>query len=360
MGSRMQRPLLIGPLPPPWGGARVSFQLFYDYLQEETAVSCQHYDIPIRNNRDGDPPGNVNHGKTLRVLCQCLRQLPSSNSVLIFGSRSFCFSYGLIILAVAKLLGKPSYVRFFGGRPMLEFANKPSFISAIPLRLLSLAKKITLETKIGANEFPAFLRGKTEAIPAYRPRGEATAVPPQDNIVRFVYVGGVTAVKGLEVLQAAFSQLTQTSPPDKPVEMHLYGAGPDELVRKLQNTPDVHFHGKVENALLRQRLPTYDAFVFPSRYANEGHPGVLIEAFMAGLPVIASNLPGIDEIIENEVNGLLIESDSVSTLTKAMRRLAVDPDFRRQLSTGSITSSNQFDVQNVAPQLAAAMGLTLT
>ncbi len=360
MGSKTQRPLLIGPLPPPWGGARVSFQLFHNYLQEETAVSCQHYDIPIRNNRNGDPPGSVNHGKTIAILGRCLRQLPSSNSVLIFGSRSFCFSYGLIILIAAKLFKKPSYVRFFGGRPMLEFADKPGFVSAIPLRLLSLAKKITLETKIGANEFPSFLRHKTRAIPAYRPRVEQTAVPPQDNIIRFVYVGGITAVKGLEVLQAAFAQLTQSLPPDKPIELHLYGAGPDELVQKLQNTSGVHFHGKIENTLLRQRLPTYDAFVFPSRYTNEGHPGVLIEAFMAGLPVIASNLPGIDEIIEDEVNGLLIESDSVPALTEAMQRLVVDSDFRQQLSTGSMTSSYNFDVQNVAPQLTAAMGLVLT
>jgi glycosyltransferase involved in cell wall biosynthesis len=51
----------------------------------------------------------------------------------------------------------------------------------------------------------------------------------------------------------------------------------------------VHYHGVVDNIELRRQLTFYDVFVFPSVYDNEGHPGVLIEALMAGLPIISSD-----------------------------------------------------------------------
>jgi glycosyltransferase involved in cell wall biosynthesis len=204
------------------------------------------------------------------------------------------------------------------------------------------------------------LQPKVAPIPAYRERLAVTAVPnKQDNFIRFVYVGGITPVKGVDVLLAAFIQLTQSLPPDLRVELHLYGTGAVELVQKLQNTPGVHYHGKVNNFLLRQQLVTYDVFVFPSRYTNEGHPGVLIEAFMAGLPVIASNLPGIDEIIEDETNGLLVEAGSAQALVEAMRCMVADADFRQRLAAGSAVNANRFDAQVVLPQLAATMGVTL-
>lgn len=55
--------LLIGPLPPGWGGARVTFKIFYDYLKENQNNDIMHFDLPSKNNRDKNPQGKVDHYK---------------------------------------------------------------------------------------------------------------------------------------------------------------------------------------------------------------------------------------------------------------------------------------------------------
>ena len=65
-------------------------------------------------------------------------------------------------------------------------------------------------------------------------------------------------------------------------------------------------------------LSSYDVLLFPSYFEGEGFPGVLIDAFISGLPVIASDWNLNSEIVENGVTGLLIEPKSSDELTKAM------------------------------------------
>ena len=58
------------------------------------------------------------------------------------------------------------------------------------------------------------------------------------------------------------------------------------------------------------------------------------EALAAGRPVIATNLGGISDMVEHEVNGLLFELGDVAGLAAAIRRLATDPALREQLRRG--------------------------
>ena len=60
----------------------------------------------------------------------------------------------------------------------------------------------------------------------------------------------------------------------------------------------------------------YDVLVLPTFWKGEGYPGVIIEAFSVGLPVVATNLPGISEMIDSQ-SGILVPPHSASTLAKA-------------------------------------------
>ena len=332
MTSNLKRSLLIGPLPPPWGGARVSFNLFYDFLQVDLDPSIIHFDVPIRKNRGGSPPGPVDHKKTVFAIFNVLRSIPRADFVTVFGSRSFCFSYGLIILLVSKLFGKACYFRFFGGRPMLEFVNYPIILTKIILGMLSLADKISLETNFGASEFPLGIQEKTAVVPGYRPRIiiEEELDKPNADLIRFVYVGGITKMKGISVLADAFSSLQSGIG-----ELHLFGAGEAEIINRLENCPGVYFHGLLENNELRRALPTYDVFVFPTTYRTEGHPGVLIEAFMAGLPIITTDVPGINEMVIDGQNGLIVPSGDAGRLVDALHTVATDEELRSRLAVGA-------------------------
>ena len=85
--------------------------------------------------------------------------------------------------------------------------------------------------------------------------------------------------------------------------------------------------GYVHNA--REYLKAFDLFLLPSK--KEGMPYAVLEAGAAGLPVIASRVGGIPEIIEHQKNGLLIDPNDTSTLVHALKQLVDDSDLRTRL-----------------------------
>ena len=71
-----------------------------------------------------------------------------------------------------------------------------------------------------------------------------------------------------------------------------------------------------------------DVLVFPSRPAGEGMPGVLIEAGLSGLPVVATTVPGVRSIVRDGETGLVVPVDDVAAMASATARLLADPDLR--------------------------------
>ena len=79
-----------------------------------------------------------------------------------------------------------------------------------------------------------------------------------------------------------------------------------------------------------QLLRQYDLLAVPSRTFETG-PLVVLEAFAAGVPVIGSNLGGVNELVRHEVNGLLVEPPALSGWVSALRRCVEEPDLLPRL-----------------------------
>lgn len=94
--------------------------------------------------------------------------------------------------------------------------------------------------------------------------------------------------------------------------------------------PDIKFNiiSNVPDAA--KYLKNFDIFVLPS--IKEGFPYVILEAGLAGLPVIASNIGGIPEIIENEKEGLLVPPANPEHLANAIKKLIEDKTLRENLA----------------------------
>jgi glycosyltransferase involved in cell wall biosynthesis len=351
--------LLIGPSPPPFVGARVSFQLFLDYLMHHSSVSINYFDLPVLSETKPTPTGRVDHVKTILGLVNVIPALLSGRSVVIFASRGFCFSYGLILSMVSRLLGKHCYIRFFGGHPVLYLQKFPNVLRRIIFLGLKSAYRLSIATKIGASEFPEFLRKKFQIIPGYRPviPAKFSSRSAQDDTFRFVYAGAISEEKGIDVLLKSFSKLHINAGKVRSLELHLYGRVSSHLLDTLLEKSGVHWHGEIDNIVLRRQLSSFNVFVFPSVYDNEGHPGVLIEALMAGLPIISSDQPVIRELLFDNVNSLIVEPGDIRGLSRAMNRLVNDSALRKKLSKAALETSSKFDAANVLPELAKALGL---
>lgn len=73
-----------------------------------------------------------------------------------------------------------------------------------------------------------------------------------------------------------------------------------------------------------------DVMALPS--LSEGLPNVILEAMAFGVPVVASQVGGVPEIIDHGINGLLIESASSTNLAQALIKLANDPHLAKKLA----------------------------
>jgi glycosyltransferase involved in cell wall biosynthesis len=87
---------------------------------------------------------------------------------------------------------------------------------------------------------------------------------------------------------------------------------------------------------------------------RDGIPNVLVEAMAAGAPVVATNVSGIPELVQDEVNGLLIEPEDPHALADALIRLHEDPKLARRLTANARhTVHDRFDGERLARDLAA-------
>ena len=346
-----------------------------DYVRGLPNLSIERFDLPVHHPlyREDGLPGPLSHRRTVMAVSCAVARIPRVDNVILFGAVDVCFSYGLALMLCAKLFRKRCAVRITGGRAVFATRLLPAFVRSACFSMARVIDVVLTQTEVARDDLPAKLRSKAVAIGGFRPR--PPPVPPSARrtagTVSFVFVGrtgpddGRTATddKGLDVLLDAVDRL-RTSParecglePPEGIEFHAYGPASPGLVERIRRTPGMTAHGFMANDRIREALRQHDVLVFPSRYALEGHPGVVMEAFMAGLPVIASDLPGPSEIVRHEVNGLVVGTGDPNALAKAVARLATDRALRRRLAAGARASASEFDQERVLPRLVEALGL---
>jgi glycosyltransferase involved in cell wall biosynthesis len=112
-----------------------------------------------------------------------------------------------------------------------------------------------------------------------------------------------------------------------PVEAFMVGDGPlAPLLEPRADRLGVRLLGRRDD--VASLLAGSDVFVFPSEVKGEGLPGVLIEAAMSGLPIVATAVPGARDVVEDEVSGFVVAVDDLEALVEAITRLALDPELR--------------------------------
>ena len=360
--------LLVGPPPYRDGGSRVTFDILLDYLGRFPHFAIEVFDLPVHHpfHDACGLPGPLSHRRTVMGVLRALLRVHRVDTVVLVGSSDFCFSYGLAFVFCAKLFRRRCVARMTGGRAVFLTNRLPAPIRAVCLFLFQAVDIFSVETEVARNELPERLRAKTVVVRGFRPRDAVLSpIHRRGGRTSFAFVGRTastesaseTPEKGLDVLLDAFDRARNDRASAGCMEVHLYGLVPGSLVERTQRTPGVFVHGYLSNDRLRAAFQRHDVLAFPSRYKFEGHPGAIIEAFGAGLPVIASDLPGPSEIVEDGVNGLVVKTGDAEAFAAAMTRLAADRELRRRLADGARASASGFDQERVLPRLAAALGL---
>lgn len=122
-----------------------------------------------------------------------------------------------------------------------------------------------------------------------------------------------------------------------------------QQVKDLGLEQHVFFTGTIEDAA--RFLPAFDLFVLPSKSEAFGY--VLIEAGQAGVPVVATEVGGIPDIITDGENGLLVPPDNTPALAQALKSLLNDKELRQTLARAHYERSQTFTTEKMITETAA-------
>jgi glycosyltransferase involved in cell wall biosynthesis len=174
-----------------------------------------------------------------------------------------------------------------------------------------------------------------------------------------IAVGRLIPKKGFEVLLRAFDLVVQKKPHCR---LMIVGDGSGQkkltgLIKQLSLDNHVELLGWQKHDTTLQLIRQATVLVAPSLVAEDGDrdgiPNVILEAFACGTPVIASNLEGINEVVEHRRTGMLVEPGDILGLTSAIRELLLNKCLQSRLSqTAYKTAAQRFDSMKNAQQLA--------
>lgn len=161
---------------------------------------------------------------------------------------------------------------------------------------------------------------KNGAIDRY---AEFEAIEPSPHSL--IYLGRLEEYKGIRELIAGFSQVAEKFPEAK---LHIYGTGPLSDYCQKHSNSQIIYHGFTDEPL--KKIAESEIFILPSYI--EGLSLSLIDATMLGKAIIATNIDGNPEVVEDQKNGLLIPAKDIDALAEAIEKLLSNPKLVKEFS----------------------------
>ena len=176
--------------------------------------------------------------------------------------------------------------------------------------------------------------------------------PRANDRVRFVFLSRLTELKGIFHILESVRQLNEAGL-ERRFEVDFYGRVDADVHERFLELCDslsnVSYKGflKLDVPEGYATLASYDAMLFPTMHVTEGFPGVIADAAIAALPVIASDWQYAEEIIGDGRCGLLFKTGDNDALTATMRRVIEDPALLQPLRRAALERSALYDVDRV-------------
>ena len=316
LGSPL-RVLLVGPLPPPTGGATVSFGRLVDDLRQRQ--DCRIEVVNISRPRHRNTFWN-NLYLAVRTLAAVSVKARDFDVVSFHANERGRSQFGPLIFILTRLLRRPLVMRAFGGAFDRTYLSFGWFRRCLLRTTFFKSEACLFETRRQTRFFSRYLKSRSVWYPnCTRPPIPDAAVRMRDrrSCEKLVFLSRVERAKGVETLLEAAPLFPSG------VTVDLYGTLEDGYTRSElegRGAGRLFYRGVLERERVQETLWRYDALVLPTCARTEGYPAVVLEAFTHGMPVVVSGLPTIREIVDDSV-GILIALGDPADLAAAVARL---------------------------------------
>jgi glycosyltransferase involved in cell wall biosynthesis len=171
------------------------------------------------------------------------------------------------------------------------------------------------------------------------------------NRKRIIFIGRLIPVKGVRYLLHALKKVRIRVPE---VQLIIVGDGDERealksLSMNLGIEKSVFFAGALPHDEVPRCLQQADILVLPS--TSEGFPNVIIEAMVSGLPVVASRVGGIPDIISDHENGYLVDAGDIDALAERLILLLQDDSLRKTISENNTLKVRKYTWDHIIDEL---------
>lgn len=358
--------LINNEFPPIGGGGSTVTKYALRYLvqagHDVTLITSQFQSLPKREIVEGATVIRIPAIRRYKDFCAAWELVIFGVSALVytffyslrhqidFIQAYFAVPAGWVAWIVHRVRGIP-YAVYFGGSD-IPGANPSRYKNVYPF-LKPLLKAIWRGAEFRTVCSDELVRLAYEADPASTflmiPNGVETdrfrpIDRPANPKITVLFIGRLIRRKGFQRVIKALPRLGELA--KQPFEIEVVGSGAfqqtlDDLAQERGVSDLIRYVGTVPYDRLEKSYQEADIFVLTSLY--EGMPAVILEAMGCGLPIVASDVGGNNEIVKEGENGFLIPGDDGEKLARDLATLINDPELRRRLGKRSRTMALNYD-----------------
>lgn len=268
-----------------------------------------------------------------------------------------------LLFFISKIrMGRIVYVTVGGW--LYDFLRSNSFLYTCMVKNI---QSVLVETEHLQSRLRSLGIEKAEWIPNFRiapilDTGSSEAGDEGDNEFKVVFMARVMKEKGVYLLLDFYEKYKKAEDQyDKKIVVDIYGPVNDEdaenfYERMSQIGEGVSYKGVLAPSAIYQTLPDYDVLVLPTYYEGEGFPGTILDAYLCGLPVIATRWKQIPEFVVSGKTGFLINY-SLDDLSEKIKLCVSDEKLLNNLRSSAFEKSKEYSPEVAMGILSVSMGL---
>lgn len=311
-------------------GQTIKTKILYDELSKATNWKIRKVDTYYKSHNP------------VKLLIQSLLALLATKDVIVMLSGHGMKFYFPLLSFFSRVFGTRVYHDVIGGNLDSYVKNNPKFKKYLNSFKVNWVETENLRKKLETLEIT-----NCEVIPNFK-RLNIAEIDKADykESFKFCMFSRVMKEKGVEDAINAIEEINSDAG-RRLCQLDIYGRVDDvykETFEALMNDapPYIQYKGQVPYEKSVEAIKEYYALLFPTYWHGEGFPGTIVDAFSAGLPVIATDWSCNGEIIENEVNGILYPSDQFPDLLSCISWAISNPIDVQRMSQNCLVDARKY------------------
>lgn len=322
--------LVLGPLRKEHeleGGLTVSFAVFLEQLKKNNI----DFEV-INTNKSSFKYKGI---ALIKIYLLFFIKIRHCSHISLHGSDKDYIFLAPIVVFFSKFFRRTVSLRKFAGSFNDTFENLSKYKQVSVIYALSNSNINFFQTKYLVEYFKQY-NDKTSWFPTVRNKPKFKIGREKVYKKRLIFLGHIHSEKGIDQILEVSNLL------DEDYHIDLYGPITENKYNKTvwEKYKNISYNGILKPLEVYDVLFEHDILLLPTYWKGEGYPGVIIEAFALGVPVIATNLAGISEIV-NSRSGILIEPKNIDQLKESI--LFFNDKNYIEFSKAALESFKQFD-----------------